>query len=141
MQMGPEVHDSFFSRESDGIPIYRTPAQNLLVAMTLADSFIPPVDGPVEENHLWLVALLKTAVEQQNAATSSYGQLASRSMQCWPSGAQSHRITMDSSHPSRSTNQRPDAREDIDWIYAKRHRPGCGPAKGPRNVQKDIEAI
>lgn len=110
------MHDSILSQESEDTPVYCTLAQNLVAAATLADSLAPHVDGPMAEDDHRLTFYLRTAVVQQNVATSSQDRLASRSVQCRPSGARSRPITVGSSLSSCSTNRRPDTREDLNRI-------------------------
>ena len=127
---GGTLNDTLADLGATGAPVFSTPLQNLRAAAALAETV--QVEG-VEDalnSQVRIQKLLRTAVEQQHHATSSQGKICSREAPSLRGGASSSRaITVDSSKPSRNSDQRREARD-------QRGRDNRDHRQGPRGDKR-----
>lgn len=102
----------------EGVPVYCTPAHNLVAATALADTLHITTDSPEAENFHGVLTLMKTAVVQQNKTATSRSRLVSEAPRSHPARAPINSVIASSAHPSRTPGPskyrgEPDARDTI----------------------------
>lgn len=74
-----EAYDAILGGDEDGIPVYRTPSQNLIMVVSLAGTIQIDPDHPAAGIFQRALTLMKTVVVHKDKDISAHNILASES--------------------------------------------------------------